>query len=215
MSAGFRTLTGIAAPLPHANVDTDMILPAAFMKTVSREGLGRGLFHARRFDPDGRERPGFILNRDPWRGASILIALDNFGCGSSREHAPWALRDFGITCVIAPSFADIFHANCFKNFMLPIALPRPEIDRLMALAAAPETATLVIDLERQTIATAAGAIGFEIDPGRRARLLGGIDDIAHSLRFAEAIARHEAEARAATPWLADPRLPPAGAPGLH
>jgi 3-isopropylmalate/(R)-2-methylmalate dehydratase small subunit len=202
----FRRLTGIAAPLPIANVDTDMIVPAVFLKTVSRASLGRGLFHAARFDSEGRERPGFILNRDPWRGASILVTLDNFGCGSSREHAPWALLDFGISCIIAPGFADIFHGNCFKNGLLPITLEPETIDRLMAEAADCRTATFTVDLETQTIAHAGGETGFRIDPQRRARLLDGIDDIAETLRFASDIAAHEAALRANAPWLADARL---------
>lgn len=208
MSAPFRTLTGIAAPLPQDNVDTDMILPAAFMKTLSRKGLGRGLFHRQRVDEDGRERRGFILNREPWRHAKILIALDNFGCGSSREHAPWALRDFGITCLIAPSFADIFYGNCFKNGMLPVVLPRAEVEALMALAADPHTATFTVDLAAQEIVTSAGTTPFAIDPTRRARLLEGVDDIALSLRFAEAIAAHEARTRDEAPWLATTHLTP-------
>ncbi|MGH6614568.1 3-isopropylmalate dehydratase small subunit [Sphingomonas sp.] len=202
----FRHLTAIAAPLPIANIDTDMILSAAFLKTVSRAGLGKGLFHALRVDVDGRERADFILNRTPWREAGILITLDNFGCGSSREHAPWALLDFGIRCIIAPGFADIFHGNCFKNGILPICLPRDTVDLLMAEAADPDTATMTVDLETQTIARHGGVTRFEIDAPRRARLLGGIDDIAQSLAFETAIAEHEDHASAAAPWLADARL---------
>lgn len=193
----FRRLTGVAAPLPIANVDTDMILPAAFLKTVSREGLGRGLFHNLRRGGD------FVLDRTPWTQARILVTLDNFGCGSSREHAPWALLDFGISCVIALGFAEIFHGNCFKNGMLPIALPRAEIDRLLADAAAPDTARLIVDLEAETITRAGGEIiSFNIDPQRRARLLEGMDDIAFALGFEADIARHEAMVRERTPWLA-------------
>ena len=207
MSAPFRRLTGVAAALPLANVDTDMILPARFLKTVSRQGLEDGLFYNLRFDEAGVERPDFVLNRAPWREAKILVTLDNFGCGSSREHAPWALRGFGIRCLIAPGFAEIFRGNCFKNGMLPIALPRPEIDRLLADAVAPETATLTVDLEEQTILRANGAaLRFAVDPQRRARLLEGVDEIAHALRFEDAIDRHEAELRASQPWLADARL---------
>lgn len=206
----FRTLTGIAAPLPIANVDTDMILSAAFLKTVSREGLGRGFLHALRFDTSGRERPDFILNRAPWRQANILVTLDNFGCGSSREHAPWALLDFGISCVIAPSFADIFHGNCFKNGILPIRLPRETIDALMAAAAVAETATMSVDLERGTIDWSGGTLDFAIDPQRRERLLDGIDDIAVSLGFEDAIAGYEQRVGAEEPWLADPRLARSG-----
>lgn len=193
----FRRLTGVAAPLPIANVDTDMILPAAFLKTVSREGLGRGLFHNLRTGDD------FVLDRAPWDAARILVALDNFGCGSSREHAPWALLDFGISCVIAPGFAEIFQGNCFKNGMLPIALPRAEIDLLLAAAADPTTATLIVDLETQSILRANGeTIAFGIDAQRRARLLEGLDDIAFALGFEAAIAGHEAMVRIDRPWLA-------------
>jgi 3-isopropylmalate/(R)-2-methylmalate dehydratase small subunit len=199
----FRTLTGIAAPLPLANVDTDMILPAAFLKTTSRQGLGRGLFHNLRKDAEGHPRPGFILNRAPWTGAQILVTLDNFGCGSSREHAPWALLDFGIRCIIAPSFADIFHGNCFKNGMLPIVLPRTRIDTLLADAGDPAAATLTVDLAAQRIVRANGAaLPFTIDPQRRARLLAGVDDIAYALGFRETIGRHETDVRATQPWLA-------------
>ena len=206
----FRTLTGIAAPLPIANVDTDMLLSAKFLKTVSRAGLGTGLFHVLRVDEEGRERPDFILNRDPWRQARILIALDNFGCGSSREHAPWALLDFGISCIIAPSFADIFHGNCFKNGILPITLPRAMIDLLMAEAADPDRATMTVDLKAGTITHAGGVLPFAIDPQRRERLLGGVDDIAVTLTCEAAIAAQEARTRDAAPWLADARLDRAG-----
>lgn len=193
----FRRLTGVAAPLPIANVDTDMILPAAFLKTVSREGLGGGLFH------NLRTRGDFVLDRAPWTEAKILVTLDNFGCGSSREHAPWALLDFGISCIIAPGFAEIFQGNCFKNGMLPIALEWAEIEQLLADASDPETATLTVDLEAETIRRADGAtLPFRIDPQRRKRLLEGLDDIAVSLGFDGAIARHEARVREETPWLA-------------
>jgi 3-isopropylmalate/(R)-2-methylmalate dehydratase small subunit len=196
----FRRLTGVAAPLPIANVDTDMILPAAFLKTVSREGLGRGLFRNLRTSGD------FVLDRAPWNAAKILVTLDNFGCGSSREHAPWALLDFGIRCIIAPGFAEIFQGNCFKNGMLPIALPRAEIDALLADAGDPEKAVLTVDLEAETITRADGtALPFRIDPQRRQRLLEGKDDIAVSLGFEAAIARHEAKVREQMPWLATMR----------
>ncbi len=202
----FYTLAGIAAPLPIANVDTDMLLSAKFLKTVSRAGLGKGLFYALRVDAAGRERPDFILNREPWRQARILIALDNFGCGSSREHAPWALLDFGIRAIVAPGFADIFYGNCFKNGILPIALPRATIDLLMAEAANPATAAMTIDLEAGTIAHAGGVLDFALDPQRRTRLLGGIDDIALALTFEDAIAAQEARTHDEAPWLADARL---------
>jgi 3-isopropylmalate/(R)-2-methylmalate dehydratase small subunit len=206
MMQPFVHLTGIAAALPIANVDTDMILSAAFLKTVSRTGLGKGLFHALRFDAEGREQPDFVLNRAPWRQAQILIALDNFGCGSSREHAPWALLDFGISCIVAPSFADIFYGNCFKNGMLPIRLPPAEIGQLMAEAQNAETATMTIDLETLTIGHAGGTLLFELDAQRRERLLEGIDDIAGALRFEAVIADHERRVLANTPWLVDPHL---------
>jgi 3-isopropylmalate/(R)-2-methylmalate dehydratase small subunit len=208
--APFRTLTGIAAPLPIANIDTDMLLSAKFLKTVSRAGLGKGLFHALRVDDAGRERPDFVLNREPWRHARILIALDNFGCGSSREHAPWALLDFGISCIIAPSFADIFYGNCFKNGILPIALPRATIDLLMAEASDPATATMTVDLAAGTIARAGGVLAFTLDTQRRDRLLGGVDDIALALTFESAIAAQEARTREDAPWLADAHLERAG-----
>jgi len=196
----FRRLTGVAAPLPIANVDTDMILPAAFLKTVSRAGLGRGLFHNLRRSGD------FVLDRAPWTHAKILVTLDNFGCGSSREHAPWALLDFGISCIIAPGFAEIFQGNCFKNGMLPIALPRAEIDALLADAGDPDRATMTVDLEAETIVRADGtALPFRIDPQRRARLLEGLDDIAFALGFEAAIVQHEAQVREQTPWLASMR----------
>lgn len=193
----FNRLTGTAAPLPIANIDTDMLLSAKFLKTVSRAGLGQGLFHALRSDPN------FVLNRDPWRDARILIALDNFGCGSSREHAPWALLDFGITCVIAPSFADIFYGNCFKNGILPVRLDHAAIDRLMAEASDPKTAAMTVDLELQTISHASGTIAFDINPQRRERLLNGVDDIASTLEFEGAIAGYEANAAT---WLSNARL---------
>lgn len=203
MSRSFRRLTGIAAALPLANIDTDMILPAAFLKTVSRQGLGQGLFYNQRFDPDGNERQDFVLNQVPWRKARILVTHDNFGCGSSREHAPWALQDFGISCILAPSFADIFHGNCFKNGILPIPLPRTQIDLLLDDAADPARAMLTVDLEAQTVTRRDGTdLPFRIDPQRRARLLAGQDDIAVALEFADAIALHEAGTRQKTPWLA-------------
>jgi 3-isopropylmalate/(R)-2-methylmalate dehydratase small subunit len=193
----FRRLTGVAAPLPIANVDTDMILPAAFLKTVSRQGLGRGLFHNLRTGGD------FVLDRAEWREAKILVTLDNFGCGSSREHAPWALLDFGISCILAPGFAEIFQGNCFKNGMLPIALPRAEIDLLLADAGDPDKAVLAVDLEAETIVRADGTtLPFHIDPQRRARLLEGLDDIAFALGFDGEIAAHEARVRREQPWLA-------------
>ena len=189
----FTILTAIAAPLPEANVDTDKIIPARFLKTIRRSGLGVHAFDAMRYHADGSERPDFVLNRAPYRAAEILIAHENFGCGSSREHAPWALLDFGIRCVIAPSFADIFHNNCFKNGILPIRLPRETCDRLMADAAAGANSRLTIDLHRQVVARPDGEeIAFAVDPLRRHLLLEGLDDIGQTLRHADAIDRFEA-----------------------
>lgn len=197
----FTTLTGIAAPLPIANIDTDLILSARFLKTVSRAGLGDGLMYAARFDDQGQERPEFILNREPWRHAKILVALDNFGCGSSREHAPWALGDFGIRCVIAPSFAEIFYNNCIKNGILPIILPQALIHDLMGKAARPETANFHINLPTQTLEVANTILKFEIDCQQRERLMLGIDDISKTLTFISNIDRHEIKKTSENPWL--------------
>ena len=187
----FTRLTGIAAPLPLANVDTDKIIPARFMKTIRRAGLGVNLFHALRY-ADGVERPEFVLNREPYRSSRILVAYENFGCGSSREHAPWALLDFGIRCIIAPGFADIFHANCFKNGILPVQLPRPQCEVLMADASDPATACLTVDLERRVVRRAGGEeIGFEVDAFRRDLLLKGFDDIGLTLQHEDEIAEFE------------------------
>lgn len=198
----FNTLTAIAAPLPIANVDTDMILSARFLKTVSRAGLGKGLFFALRHDAQDREREDFILNREPWRRAGVLIAHENFGCGSSREHAPWALLDYGFRCVIAPSFADIFYGNCFKNGILPIVLPRGQVDELMAIAADADRATMTVDLDLQTITAEGLLLDFEIDAQRRERLLGGIDEIAVAMEFEPDIAAFEHAVADRAPWLA-------------
>jgi 3-isopropylmalate/(R)-2-methylmalate dehydratase small subunit len=191
----FSTLSATAAPLPLSNVDTDKILPASFLKTIRREGLGKALFHTMRYAEDGSERPDFILNRAGWRDSQILVARDNFGCGSSREHAPWALTGFGIRCIIAESFADIFYNNCFKNGILPIALAPAAIDRLLGLAALPATAALTVDLPCQTITLVTGeTIEFEIAAERKRVLLLGLDDISETLRQADAIAAFEAAA---------------------
>jgi 3-isopropylmalate/(R)-2-methylmalate dehydratase small subunit len=198
----FRTLTAIAAPLPLANVDTDKIIPARFLKTIKRTGLGVHLFDTLRFDGNGAERPDFVLNQAPYRGAQILIAFENFGCGSSREHAPWALLDFGIRCVIAPDFADIFHNNCFKNGILPIRLPRAVCEALMVDARMGGNARLTVDLERQVVVRPNGEeIGFEIDPFRRHLLLEGLDDIGQTLQHAPAIDAYEARERAERSWM--------------
>ncbi len=199
----FTQLTGVAAPLPMMNVDTDMIIPKQFLKTIRRTGLGVSLFQEMRYAPDGSERPDFVLNREPYRRARILVAGANFGCGSSREHAPWALLDFGIRCIIAPSFADIFYGNCFKNGILPLALPEPQVERLMAHAQDNGDKEITVDLERQIIEVPDGgeAIHFDIDPFRRQCLLEGLDEVALTLQKADAIAAFEARHRTTQPWL--------------
>jgi 3-isopropylmalate/(R)-2-methylmalate dehydratase small subunit len=192
----FEILSAIAAPLPLDNVDTDKILAALFLKTVKREGLAKALFHRMRFDDDGSERADFILNREPWRQAGILVGGANFGCGSSREHAPWALLDFGFRCVIAKSFADIFFNNCFKNGILPIALAADTVESLATETANPEMAMLKVDLPAQTITRANGrTIAFDIAPEQKRTLLLGLDAITETLNFADAIAAYELENR--------------------
>lgn len=198
----FTDLSGYAAALPLSNIDTDKIIPGTFLKTVTREGLGKGLFAALRYGDDGAEREDFVLNRAPWREAVILVTRENFGCGSSREHAPWALMDFGIRCIIATSFADIFYNNCFKNGILPIILDRATVDRLMLDASDPNAACLTVDLETQTITRSNGErIGFAIDPERKAALAGGIDDIERSLARVDEISAFEAKAARGSPWI--------------
>ena len=188
----FTKLTGIAAPLPIANVDTDKIIPARGLKTIKRTGLGVHLFDTLRYDEQGAERPDFVLNQEPYRRAEILIAHENFGCGSSREHAPWALLDFGIRCVIAPDFADIFHNNCFKNGILPIRLPREICDQLIEDSKLGANARVTVDLERQVVVRPNGAeIQFDIDPFRRNLMLNGLDDIGQTLQHAPAIDSYE------------------------
>ncbi len=197
----FTKLTGVAAALPISNVDTDKIIPARFLKIITRAGLGKGLFDPLRYRPDGSEEPGFVLNREPYRHAKILIAHENFGCGSSREHAPWALMDFGISCVIAPSFGDIFFNNSMKNGLLPIRLPREICDLLMADAAQGDNARLTIDLHAQVVVRPNGEeIHFEMDPLRKHLLLNGLDDIGQTLQHAPAIDRYETARQAAQPW---------------
>jgi 3-isopropylmalate/(R)-2-methylmalate dehydratase small subunit len=198
----FTKLTGVAAPLPMINVDTDMIIPKQFLKTIKRTGLGKDLFHEMRYSPDGREIPDFVLNKPQYRTASILVAGENFGCGSSREHAPWALLDFGIRCVIAPSFADIFYNNCFKNGILPVALAAADVDKLMDDAERGANATVTIDLESQEIrGPDGGCIKFDIDPFRKHCLLNGLDDIGLTLEKVAAIDTYEAKAKISQPWL--------------
>ncbi len=197
----FTTLTGVAAPLDMINVDTDKIIPKQFLKTIKRTGLGRNLFDEMRYRPDGTEIPEFVLNQKAYRNAKVMIAGENFGCGSSREHAPWALLDFGIRCVIAPSFADIFYNNCFKNGVLPIALPQAQIDELMEDAKNGANATFTIDLQAQEIVRPdGGRVSFEIDEFRRHCLLNGLDDIGLTLQKADTIERFEEEQKKAQPW---------------
>ncbi|MDX2259978.1 MAG: 3-isopropylmalate dehydratase small subunit [Hyphomicrobiaceae bacterium] len=198
----FTTLTGIAAPLPIRNVDTDMIIPKQFLKTIERTGLGKSLFFEMRYDPaTGAEVPDFVLNKPAYRSAKILVTGDNFGCGSSREHAPWALLDFGIRCVIATDFADIFYNNCFQNGILPIKLAQEDVDKLMDDAERGANATGTVDLERQEIrGPDGGVITFDIDPFRKHCLLNGLDNIGLTLQKAEKIAVYEAELGMSRPW---------------
>lgn len=196
----FNQLTGIAAPLNMLNIDTDMIIPKQFLKTIKREGLGKNLFDEMRFTPDGKEIADFVLNKPAYRQAEILVSGANFGCGSSREHAPWALLDFGIRCVIAPSFADIFFNNCFKNGILPIVLPQSEVDKLMDDAERGANAMITIDLETQEISGPdGGKIAFEVEAFRKNCLLNGLDDIALTLQKQSNIDVFEAEINA-KPW---------------
>ena len=198
----FTTLTGIAAPLPLINVDTDMIIPKQFLKTIQRSGLGKNLFDEMRYDTAGNEIADFVLNRPAYRDAEILVAGDNFGCGSSREHAPWALLDFGIRCVIAPSFADIFFNNCFKNGILPIALPQEEVDLLMKDAENGANARLTVNLADQTITRPDGStISFEVDQFQKHCLLNGLDDIGLTMEKAAAIDSFEKSAAVQRPWV--------------
>lgn len=198
----FTTLTGVAAPMPLVNIDTDMIIPKQFLKTIKRTGLGVSLFHEMRYDLDGNEIQGFVLNKPAWRSAEILVAGDNFGCGSSREHAPWALLDFGIRCVISTSFADIFYNNCFKNGILPIALPKDQVDKLMDISSLGSNARLTVDLESQRIELPDGEeMIFDIDPFKKECLLKGLDDIALTLKKEADITAFETRHRLAMPWL--------------
>lgn len=198
----FTTLTGIAAPLPLMNIDTDMIIPKQFLKTIQRSGLGKNLFDEMRYQQDGTEIADFVLNRAPWRNAQILVAGANFGCGSSREHAPWALLDFGIRCIIAASYADIFYNNCFKNGILPIILDQTQVDALLEDAQAGKT--LSIDLTTQTITRPDhNTLAFTVDPFRRHCLLNGLDDIGLTLQHQTAIDSYEHNIRQSHPWLFD------------
>ena len=198
----FDTLSGVAAPMDIINIDTDMIIPKQFLKTIKRSGLGVSLFHEMRYDLDGEELADFVLNKAPYRGANIIIAGDNFGCGSSREHAPWALLDFGVRCVISTSFADIFYNNCFKNGILPIQVSAADRDALMADASDTENPNLSIDLVEKTISRPNGAvIKFDVDAFRRQCLLDGLDDIGLTLEKAAAVDSFEAARKDSHPWL--------------
>ena len=198
----FDKLTGVAAPLNILNIDTDMIIPKQFLKTIKRSGLGKNLFDEMRFRQDGSEIDDFVLNRPPYRNAEILVAGDNFGCGSSREHAPWALLDFGVRCVISTSFADIFYNNCFKNGILPIVVSADDRDALMADASDTENPELSVDLVNQTIRRPNGpTVSFEIDPFRKKCLLEGLDDIGLTLAKADDIDSYEAKREKDQPWL--------------
>ncbi|WP_334146393.1 3-isopropylmalate dehydratase small subunit [Hyphomicrobium sp.] len=197
----FTRLTGVAAPFPLRNVDTDMIIPKQFLKTIKRTGLGKALFYELRYDQDGQENPDFVLNKPAYRKAEILVAGENFGCGSSREHAPWALLDFGFRCVIAPDFADIFYNNCFQNGILAIKLPQEQVNKLMDDAERGANATLSIDLEAQEIrGPDGGVIGFDIDPFRKHCLLNGLDNIGLTLEKEQAIKAFESRDAVARPW---------------
>jgi 3-isopropylmalate/(R)-2-methylmalate dehydratase small subunit len=201
----FDELTGVAAPLPMINVDTDMIIPKQHLKTIKRTGLGKVLFDEMRFTTDGKEIPDFVLNKPAYRNAQILIAGRNFGCGSSREHAPWALLDFGIRCVIAPSFADIFFNNCFNNGILPIALPEEICATLLADAENGANSTFTVNLVTQTIVRPDGStVSFEIDPSRKQKLLEGLDAVGETLIAAPAIEKYESSRALSQPWLSNP-----------
>jgi len=197
----FTRLTGVAAPFPLRNVDTDMIIPKQFLKTIKRTGLGKALFYELRYDQDGQENPDFVLNKPAYRKAEILVAGENFGCGSSREHAPWALLDFGFRCVIAPDFADIFYNNCFQNGILAIKLPQEQVNKLMDDAERGANATLSVDLEAQEIrGPDGGVIRFDIDPFRKHCLLNGLDNIGLTLEKEQAIKTFESRDAVARPW---------------
>ena len=199
----FTRLDAKVAPLPLANIDTDQIIPKQFLKTVEREGLARGLFYDFRFDEAGREKPDFVLNRPEYRGAGVLVAGDNFGCGSSREHAPWALMDFGIRAVVSTSFADIFYNNCFQNGLLPVVLKAHEVQQLMDEARGGNH-VVSVDLEAQTVTSPSGAVfAFEIDPQRKEKMLKGLDAIGETLQRAGDIDVYESKRALAQPWLED------------
>ncbi|MBY6049769.1 3-isopropylmalate dehydratase small subunit [Vannielia litorea] len=198
----FDKLTGIAAPMPLVNIDTDMIIPKVFLKTIKRSGLGVNLFDEMRYDRQGNEIEDFVLNKPAYREAKIIVAGDNFGCGSSREHAPWALADFGIRCVISTSFADIFYNNCFKNGILPIVLPQEDVDKLMDDAERGANAVVTVDLEAQEITGPdGGKVTFDLDPFKKHCLLNGLDDIGLTMEKAASIESFEAKAAQERPWV--------------
>lgn len=198
----FEKLTGIAAPMPLVNIDTDMIIPKRFLKSIKRTGFGVSLFDEMRYNRDGTEIEDFVLNKPQYREAEILVAGDNFGCGSSREHAPWAIKDFGIKCVISTSFADIFFNNCFKNGILPIVLPQEQVDVLMKDAEKGQNARMTVDLEAQTVTTSDGeTISFEVDAFKKHCLLQGLDDIGLSMEKVSSIDSFEEQASQARPWV--------------
>ena len=198
----FEKITGIAAPMPLINIDTDMIIPKQFLKTIKRSGLGVNLFDEMRYDDKGDEIPDFVLNKPAYRSSEIIVAGDNFGCGSSREHAPWAIKDFGIRCVIAPAFADIFHNNCFKNGILPIVLPQEQVDVLMKDAEKGANARMEVDLVEQKVTTSDGEVfAFEVDEFKKRCLLEGLDDIGQTFQKLAAIDGFEAKATVARPWV--------------
>jgi len=197
----FEKLSGVAAPMPLVNIDTDMIIPKVFLKTIKRSGLGVNLFDEMRYDREGNEKPDFVLNKPQYRDAKILVAGDNFGCGSSREHAPWAIADFGIKCVISTSFADIFYNNCFKNGILPLVLPEDAVDTLMKDAEKGANSIIEVDLENQTIVSSDGEIfRFEVDPFKKHCLLNGLDDIGLTMEKEDHIAAYESKASQQFPW---------------
>jgi len=198
----FEKLTGIAAPMPLVNIDTDMIIPKVFLKSIARTGFGKNLFDEMRYNRDGTEIADFVLNKPQYRSTEILVAGDNFGCGSSREHAPWAIADFGIKCVVSTSFADIFFNNCFKNGILPIVLPQEQVDLLMKDAEKGENARMTVDLEAQELTTSDGeVITFEVDAFKKQCLLEGLDDIGQTLQKQNAVDTYETKMAQERPWV--------------
>jgi len=196
----FISITSVAAPLALINIDTDMIIPKQFLKTIKRTGLGKNLFHEMRFDLNDKEIPDFVLNQDAYRHAKVLVADENFGCGSSREHAPWALIDFGISCIIAPSFADIFYNNCFKNGILPVVLPHAQVNDLLEFAKDPNN-SITVDLLKQEVRAANKLYKFEVDQFRKHCLIEGLDDIGLTLQKCDQINNFETRNKKVTPWL--------------